>query len=187
MVMVVVLILTEAVLVENIMKRMVNTGAKTVLEIGGVLLELELPARGQEISRDLIGRITQAAEDDRMDHKVERESLGEVVVVTEATIGLTRVPPDILNLLEETKEDLETMKVGVIEEDLQRMPEGSLLIEVVGTMEEGVPLGVFTARDVVQDHTPVQGVLTIVTRMARLVGDVICCMQVISIKTRTEV
>ena len=79
---VVVLILTEVVLVENVMKRMVNTGAKTVLEIGGVLLELELPARGQEIRRDLIGRVTQAAEDDRMDHKVERESLGEVVVVT---------------------------------------------------------------------------------------------------------
>ena len=88
----------------------------------GVLLELELPARGQEIRRDLIGRVTQAAEDDRMDHKVERESLGEVVVVTEATIGLRRVPPDVLNLLEETKEDLENMKVGVIEEDLQGMP-----------------------------------------------------------------
>ena len=80
-----------------------------------------------------------------MDHKVERESLGEVIVVTEATIGLTRVPQDIQNLLEESRTDLGTIKVGVIEEDLQRIPEGSLLIEVVGTMEEGVPLGVFTA------------------------------------------
>ena len=122
-----------------------------------------------------------------MGNKVEKESIGEMVVVKEATLEMTRVPQDIQNLLEESRTDLGTMKVGVIEEDLQRMPEGSLLIEVVGTMEEGVPLGVFTARDVVQDHTPVQGVLTIVTGMARLVGDVICCMQVISIKTRTEV
>ena len=121
-----------------------------------------------------------------MDHKVERESLGEVVVVTEATIGLTRVPPDILNLLEETKEDLETMKVGMIEEDLLGMPEGNLLTGVARTLEEGVLLGVFTARDVVKDHTPLQGVLTTVTGMGRPVEDVICSMQLRGIKTRTE-
>ena len=61
-------------------------------------------------------------EDNRMGNKVEKESIGEMAVVKEVSLEMTRVPQDIQNLLEESRTDLGTMKVGVIEEDLQRMP-----------------------------------------------------------------
>ena len=71
------------------MKRMINTGARKILEIGEVLLELVLHAKDQGIRKDLIQGVTQATEDNRMGNKednrmgnkVEKESIGEMAVV----------------------------------------------------------------------------------------------------------